>query len=86
MVSNKFLGAVCVKLGFHKHLRYNGALLEYQIREYVTELTEAERDADGARDYWTIVKNPPKVHPSEPETPQSTNIRLTDSDPSAYPM
>ncbi len=61
MVSNKFLGAVCVKLGFHKHLRYNGALVEYQIRDYVTELAEAERESDGARDYWTIVKNPPKV-------------------------
>ncbi|KAI9877073.1 MAG: Dicer-like protein 1 [Pleopsidium flavum] len=63
MVSNKFLGAVCVKLGFHKHLRYNGSLVEYQIRDYVTELVEAEREADGARDYWTIVKNPPKCLP-----------------------
>ncbi len=61
MVSNKFLGAVCVKLGFHKHLRYNGALVEYQIREYVTELQEAEIEAGGARDYWTQVKSPPKV-------------------------
>ncbi|KAI9723933.1 MAG: hypothetical protein M1812_000651 [Candelaria pacifica] len=63
MVSNKFLGAVCVKLGFHKHLRYNGALVEYQIRDYVTELQEAEIEAGGARDYWTQVKNPPKCLP-----------------------
>lgn len=61
MVSNRFLGAVCVKLGFHKHLRYNGALVEYQVREYVTELQEAESEAGGARNYWTQVKNPPKV-------------------------
>ncbi|KAI9705415.1 MAG: Dicer-like protein 1 [Candelina mexicana] len=63
MVSNKFLGAVCVKLGFHKHLRYNGALVEYQIRDYVTELQEAEAEAGGSRDYWTQVKNPPKCLP-----------------------
>ena len=82
MVSNKFLGAVCVKLGFQKHLRYNGALVEYQIREYVTELAEAERDSDGARDYWTIVKNPPKVRLSTTLSPYE---RLTNqARPSAY--
>ncbi|KAJ9669608.1 Dicer-like protein 1 [Coniosporium apollinis] len=63
MVSNKFLGAVCVKIGFHRHLRYNHAQLEHQIREYVTELQEAEREAQGARDYWTTVRAPPKCLP-----------------------
>ncbi|KAH7063345.1 type III restriction enzyme, res subunit family protein, partial [Macrophomina phaseolina] len=63
MVSNKFLGAVCVKLGFHKHLKYSYSQMEYQIRDYVTELREAERESKGARDYWTTVKSPPKCLP-----------------------
>lgn len=61
MVSNRFLGALCAKLGFHKHLRYNSSLIEFQIRDYVTEIAEAEQESNGARDYWTAVKNPPKV-------------------------
>lgn len=61
MVSNKFLGALCVKLGFHRHLRYQNQQLEFQIREYVTEVQEAERESKGSMDYWTSVKQPPKV-------------------------
>jgi endoribonuclease Dicer len=61
MVSNRFLGAVCVKLGFHRHLRFNGSLVEHQIREYVTEIQEAERESNGVPDYWVSVKAPPKV-------------------------
>lgn len=61
MVSNKFLAALSVKLGFHKHLRYMGAAIEKQNREYVTELEEAEATADGARDYWTNTTQPPKA-------------------------
>ena len=61
MVSNKFLGAVCVKLGFHRHLRANGSLIMFQIQEYVTEIVEAEKESNGARDYWTTTKDPPKV-------------------------
>jgi endoribonuclease Dicer len=63
MVSNKFLGAVCVNTGFHKHLRYVSAILEPQIREYATELLEAKRTSGGARDYWTSVSDPPKCLP-----------------------
>ena len=63
MVSNKFLAAVAVKLGFHKHLRSNGANIEVQNREYVIEVSEAEAEAKGARDYWTHTKHPPKVSP-----------------------
>jgi endoribonuclease Dicer len=63
MVSNKFLGALCVKIGFYRHLRYNNSAMEYQIREYVTEIQEAERESRGARDYWTSIKAPPKVSP-----------------------
>ena len=61
MVSNKFLAAVSVKLGFHKHLRSNGAVIEAQNREYVVEINEAEAEANGAQDYWTNTKQPPKV-------------------------
>ncbi|KAH0547715.1 hypothetical protein FGG08_000205 [Glutinoglossum americanum] len=63
MVSNRFLGAICVKLDFHRHLRSNGSLLEYQIREYVTEIQEAERESNGHPDYWVNVKAPPKALP-----------------------
>ena len=61
MVSNKFLGALSVKLGFQKHLRMNSPSYLHLIQEYVTEITEAEIESKGARDYWTTTKNPPKV-------------------------
>lgn len=60
MVSNRFLGAVCVKLGWHTHLKSNTAILSTQIRDYVMELEEAEREAAGAVDYWVTVSEPPK--------------------------
>lgn len=61
MVSNKFLAALSVKLGFHKHLRFSSPAVEFQNREYAQEIQEAERESNGARDYWTITKSPPKV-------------------------
>lgn len=61
MVSNKFLAAVSVKLGFHRHLRFNGTAIEYHHREYVAEIQELESEAKGGRDYWTNSKQPPKV-------------------------
>ena len=63
MVSNKFLGAVCVNMGFHRHLRHSNGMLRHQIQEYVTDLTEAKRVAGDARDYWTTVSDPPKCLP-----------------------
>ena len=60
MVCNKFLGAVCVKLGWHTHIRQNTAILSSQIRDYVNEVQEAEREAKGAVDYWVGVSEPPK--------------------------
>ncbi|KAI9770580.1 MAG: Dicer-like protein 1 [Geoglossum simile] len=63
MVSNRFLGAVCVKLGFHRHIRFYGSIIEHQIREYVTEIQEAERESNGLPDYWVNVKAPPKALP-----------------------
>lgn len=63
MVSNKFLAALAVRLGFHKHLRCGGAVIEVQNREFVKEVKEAEEEAKGVADYWTSTKSPPKVDP-----------------------
>ena len=61
MVSNKFLAALSVRLDFHRHLRFSGSHIETQKRDYVLELQEAEKEANGSRDYWTNTKQPPKV-------------------------
>ena len=63
MVSNRFLAVVCVNAGFHRHLRYSSSILESQIREYATELAEAQKTAGGHRDYWTTLSDPPKCLP-----------------------
>ncbi|KAI9728236.1 MAG: Dicer-like protein 1 [Chrysothrix sp. TS-e1954] len=60
VVSNQFQGALCVKLGFHRHIRHDSAAIGRQITSYVQEIQEAEAEAMGARDYWTSVKHPPK--------------------------
>ncbi|KAL8950847.1 MAG: hypothetical protein Q9222_003145 [Ikaeria aurantiellina] len=60
MVSNKFLAAVAVKLGFNKYLRFRSPDIESQNREYVQEIHDVEEESKGARDYWTITKTPPK--------------------------
>ncbi|KAF1839360.1 endoribonuclease dcr-1 [Decorospora gaudefroyi] len=60
MVSNKFLGAVCVKLGWHIHIKQNDPSVGSQIRDYVMEAEEAEREAGGAVDYWVSISEPPK--------------------------
>jgi endoribonuclease Dicer len=64
MVANKFLGAICVKLGFHRHLRHCNSRVQYQVQEYVDEVQEAMRSAGDAVDYWMGVKDPPKVRES----------------------
>ncbi|KAG0652829.1 ATP-dependent helicase DCL1 [Hyphodiscus hymeniophilus] len=75
MVSNQFLGALCVKLGFHRHLLLFNATYQKQITDYVTDITEArnqaEEDAvragkpreDYSPDYWISVRQPPKCLP-----------------------
>ncbi|KAF2396627.1 dicer-like protein 1 [Trichodelitschia bisporula] len=63
MVSNKFLGALCVKIGFHKHMRHSHANLPAQINDYVFSVEEAERVSNGAPDYWTHGPLPPKCLP-----------------------
>lgn len=63
MVSNKFLGALCVEIGFHKHLRHQHAKLGKQVLDYVEELVEAKATSNDSRDYWTTVTDPPKCLP-----------------------
>lgn len=75
MVSNQFLGALCVSLGFQRHLLSFTTALQHQIADYVTEVTEARTQAeeDAIRagkaaeqcspDYWTLVRHPPKCLP-----------------------
>lgn len=75
MVSNQFLGALCVQLDFHTHLLTFNAKLQSQITDYVTDVREArlqvEEDAmragrnkdDCVPDYWRSVRQPPKCLP-----------------------
>jgi len=75
MVSNDFLGALCVQLGFNRHLLLLHGQYQKQITDYVTEMSEARRHAeeaairdgktaaDFAPDYWTSVRSPPKCLP-----------------------
>lgn len=75
MVSNQFLGALCVALGWHTHLCIFNATFNKQITEYVQDVQEARRQAedeavragksksDCAPDYWTQVRPPPKCLP-----------------------
>jgi endoribonuclease Dicer len=75
MVSNQFLGALCVSLGFYKHLLQFNSQLQKQIANYVTEITEALEEAeddavkagktreDRSPDYWVHTKQPPKCLP-----------------------
>ena len=72
MVSNQFLGALCVELGFYKHLMHFQPIITNGIVDYVSEFEEAKAQAiadalaagktekDFARDFWLHTKHPPK--------------------------
>lgn len=61
MIGNRALGMIAVNTGFYKHIRHNHAIMEQQIRDYVTELHDAKELAGpDAKDYWTTVSEPPK--------------------------
>ncbi|RFU77078.1 endoribonuclease dicer [Trichoderma arundinaceum] len=45
MVSNQFLGCVCVKLGLHKHILVATSTLLGSIKEYASQLEQAEDTA-----------------------------------------
>lgn len=61
MVSNRFLGALAVRLGLHTHLRHFSNPLQAQITHYAEEIQTAEAECEGAVDYWVATKDPPKV-------------------------
>ncbi|KAF4632588.1 hypothetical protein G7Y89_g5545 [Cudoniella acicularis] len=75
MVSNAFLGCLCVSLGFHTHLLVFNSTFQKQITTYVAEIEEARRQAEDdairagktraeySSDYWVSVRNPPKSLP-----------------------
>ncbi|PWW79995.1 hypothetical protein C7212DRAFT_355951 [Tuber magnatum] len=60
MVSNKFLAMISVEMGFHRKLRRMGASLDHAIRDYEVDIQEARANSNGAVDFWTSLKNPPK--------------------------
>jgi endoribonuclease Dicer len=71
MVSNQFLGCLCVKLGLHPCLLSSTSSLLSQIRDYVVELEVAEENArkeaeeEGTpmrKDFWLKVDSPPKAY------------------------
>lgn len=63
MVSNKFLGAVSVTIGFYKHLKHSSSIIQHQVSQYAAELFEAQKVPDAGRDYWTQISDPPKCLP-----------------------
>lgn len=75
MVSNQFLGCLCVSLGLHTHMISMDNALPQRITDYVTRITLAQEEAvqraelanlprsSYARNYWTSVKDLPKCLP-----------------------
>lgn len=61
MVSNKFLGALAVKLGLHLHLQHFSNPLMIQNSKYAEELQLAESESNGEVDYWLSTSDSPKV-------------------------
>ena len=63
MVSNKFLAAVAVELGFDRCLRYNTVSLHEQIRKYSKEVRDVLKDGRASiqPDFWTDIEQPPKA-------------------------
>lgn len=61
MVSNKFLGALAVKLEFHRHLQHFSNPLMVHNNKYVDEIQLAESESKGEVDYWLSTSDSPKV-------------------------
>lgn len=60
MVSNRFLGAVSVVLGFHRRLRKVGAHLDGAINEYVEDILGA-KERSNSPNFWSdlSIQTPP---------------------------
>ena len=64
MVSNKFLAALAVKLGLHRHLRKNSSSLARAIEDFANDMMNAEEAAKGGLDYWVNISGSiPKALP-----------------------
>ncbi|OGE58522.1 hypothetical protein PENARI_c001G00533 [Penicillium arizonense] len=63
MVSNKFLGALAVKLMLHPHLQHSSAPLLSQNTRYAEALQVAESESNGEMDYWLSAPDSPKALP-----------------------
>lgn len=75
MVSNQFLGCLCVSLGFQKHMLSMTGGLQKEIAEYVAAISLARKTAEEeaesanlgrasyARNFWVEVQKPPKALP-----------------------
>ncbi|KAJ5690285.1 hypothetical protein N7462_004677 [Penicillium macrosclerotiorum] len=63
MVSNKFLGALAVKLGLHRHLQYSVGPIQSQVNQYVEDIQLAEAECGGEMDYWLHIADSPKCLP-----------------------
>ena len=61
IVSNKFLGALAVKLGFHQHLQHFSSPIQSSITHYAEEIQTVEAERGGAMDYWLSAGDSPKV-------------------------
>ncbi|KAF7716635.1 Uncharacterized protein PECH_006474 [Penicillium ucsense] len=63
IVSNKFLGALTVHLGLHRHLQHADGPIQGQITRYALEMQEAEEKSAGKMDYWLHTSDAPKCLP-----------------------
>ncbi|KAI1102779.1 hypothetical protein F4804DRAFT_333938 [Jackrogersella minutella] len=75
MVSNQFLGCLCVSLGLQTHMLSMTGGLQKEIAEYVAAITQARKTAEEeaesanlgrasyARNFWVDVQRPPKALP-----------------------
>ncbi|KAM0328030.1 hypothetical protein ACHAQA_005431 [Verticillium albo-atrum] len=68
MVSNHFLGSLCVNLGFSRRILHFSSVMTNQVKNYVEALnqareaaeTEAKTSGTISQDYWLDVQHPPK--------------------------
>ncbi|KAI1657916.1 hypothetical protein F4813DRAFT_358400 [Daldinia decipiens] len=75
MVSNQFLGCLCVSLGFQTHMVSMDSEVQRDVTEYVAAITEAQRAAEEeaesanlgrasyAKNFWVEIQRPPKALP-----------------------
>lgn len=61
IVSNKFLGALVVHLGLHRHLQFADGPIQGQITRYAHEMEITEAQSRGRMDYWLHTTDAPKV-------------------------